>query len=780
MPDRPVRRMGQALGLAIACGLAAVLDLAIALDPAAPLGLGGPPAIAAEPRVEGPAPARPAPPPALPVPLTREAIRELLARLSDAEVRQLLMAQLDKAIPPAGPAPAGAAGPTGPAGPTGMTGMAGMGGMMMMDQEAGRVRDRLRAVLGSAARLPANLGAATARVTEGRDPGHLGRIALLFLLMLAIGRGVERLLGWLTADVRRRLREPHPGGAPTSAGQLVGRLVLDLLGLLVFALAAALTFFALYHGHDATRQLVVAALAGVVAVRLAALVARLLLSPRDPSKRLLAFDDRAARRLARGVVALAILYGVGDIGLGLLHVWGLPDDNELLLSVVVALVFLGLFLSLAWRSRGDIGALIRGEGAVGPFRRLLAELWPVLLTVYVAVVFLVGAFERFSGRPIGYAGILSLVVVVVLPLVDLALGRLLASAMRPADAGAAPAAASGYEPVLRRGIHIIVVVVGLLAIARLWGLDLFALSARSFGLRVTEALFSVAVTLLVAYLAWHLLKAAIDRRIAREAPPAAEPGAEGGGPGASRLRTMLPMVRAFVFVSLCAMATMIGLASLGVNIGPLLAGAGVVGIAVGFGAQTLVRDIVSGMFFLLDDAFRLGEYIDVGAVKGTVEKISLRSMQIRHHRGALHTVPYGQITRLTNESRDWTIVKLEFRLTYDTDLVKVKKILKRIGEELQQDPELGPSILQPLKSQGIMATDDSALVVRAKFMAKPGGVQYVIRREAFNRIVKAFAEQGIRFAHRQVTVFVPPGAAGAAAGAAATAPDAMGDGQTAG
>jgi small-conductance mechanosensitive channel len=553
------------------------------------------------------------------------------------------------------------------------------------------------------------------------------------------------------------------------------RLVFDLVTLLVFGVAAAATFFVAYHGHEATRQLVMAGLAGVMLVRLVAVAARFLLAPRDPGARLLSFDDAAARRLHGAVVALAGIYAVADIGLGLLVHWGLAEDVYLLLHLTLVLLFVGLFLYACWRSRADIAVLIRGGEGTGPLRRLLAELWPVLMTLYVAIIVLAGVIERLSGmRFAGYAGIWSLLIVIVLPLVDLAGSRLLAAEMGARGDGSG---ASAYEPVLRQGIHIVLTVAGLLLIARLWGLDLFALSTRSVGDRLTQALFSIAVTLLVAYLAWRLLRTAIDRRLEREAGPRAgrEPGEEGGGQGASRLRTLLPMVRAFVFVSLCVMATMISLASLGLNIGPLLAGAGVVGIALGFGAQTLVRDIVSGMFFLIDDAFRLGEYIDVGPVKGTVEKISLRSMQIRHHRGALHTVPYGQITRLTNESRDWVIVKLEFRLTYDADLVQVKRILKRIGEELQQDPELGPSILQPLKSQGIMGTDDSALVVRAKFMAKPDDRQYVVRREAYNRIVKAFAESGIRFAHRQVTVFAPPGAGAGAAGAASAA---LADGKT--
>jgi small-conductance mechanosensitive channel len=251
---------------------------------------------------------------------------------------------------------------------------------------------------------------------------------------------------------------------------------------------------------------------------------------------------------------------------------------------------------------------------------------------------------------------------------------------------------------------------------------------------------------------------------------AGEAGEE-GGEGASRLRTVLPILRMFAFATVVVLTAMLILSALGMNIGPLLAGAGVIGLAIGFGTQTLVRDVVSGAFFLADDAFRLGEYIEAGGVKGIVEKIGLRAMQVRHHRGPLHNLPYGQIQRLTNHSRDWIIMKLEFRLTYDTDLIKVKKILKQIGQELIADPEMGPNLLQPLKSQGVMATEDSALVVRAKFMSKPGSAPYLIQREAYTRIIRAFKENGIQFAHRQVTVFTAPGDSEAApanaAGAAA-------------
>jgi small-conductance mechanosensitive channel len=298
------------------------------------------------------------------------------------------------------------------------------------------------------------------------------------------------------------------------------------------------------------------------------------------------------------------------------------------------------------------------------------------------------------------------------------------------------------------------------------------MASQGLGARITGILVSVGLTVMLAYLVWQLARTAIDERLAREKAPqgVSDPG-EIGGTGASRLRTLLPLARGTIFVVLCVMSTLTILSALGVNIGPLLAGAGVVGLAVGFGAQTLVRDIISGAFYLMDDAFRLGEYIDVGDAKGTVEKIGIRSMHLRHHRGPINVVPYGAIRRMTNQSRDWVVEKLEFRLTYDTDIAKVKKIIKKIGQELAADPELGSYILQPLKSQGVLAMEDSAMLVKAKFTAKPGE-QFVIVREAYQRIKRAFDEAGIKFAHRQVTVLVPPGttpAAAAAAGAAAGA-----------
>ena len=490
-------------------------------------------------------------------------------------------------------------------------------------------------------------------------------------------------------------------------------------------------------------------------------------------QRLLPFDDAAARVLYRGMVTLACLYGFLDVLTFFLQRFGVPREPFLLVTMLTRLVFAVLYLRLVWRVRAPIAAKIRGDGQ-SALRRLLADLWPALMTAYVLCLLVVLTVEQLAGRlRTAKAGILSLLVVLAMPLVDMALCRLLARRARRIQPDGVARSGASFLPVLQRGYHIVVTAAGALVIVHLWNLDLANLATRGVGPRVAGALIDIGLTLMLAYLVWQLAKTAIDQRLEREARPqgVSDPG-EAGGTGGSRLRTLLPLARGTVFAVVCVMSVLSVLAALGVNIGPLLAGAGVVGLAVGFGAQTLVRDIFSGAFYLVDDAFRVGEYINVGDAKGTVEKIGIRSMQLRHHRGAVNIVPYGGIKKMTNESRDWVIEKLEFRLTYDTDITKVKKIVKRIGQELMADPELGPHIIEPLKSQGVMAMEDSALLVKAKFTAKPGE-QFVIRREAYQRIKQAFDEAGIHFAHRQVTVFVPPGSTdptrAAATGAAAAA-----------
>jgi small-conductance mechanosensitive channel len=284
----------------------------------------------------------------------------------------------------------------------------------------------------------------------------------------------------------------------------------------------------------------------------------------------------------------------------------------------------------------------------------------------------------------------------------------------------------------------------------LWGVDL------AVGRIFTSHVLSIVVTLLLGFIVWEFAKARIDSRLRQEMPATDTDGeGEGGGPGGSRTGTLLLLLRKFILTVLFVLVSLIVLSSIGVNIGPLIAGAGVVGLAIGFGAQTLVRDIIAGVFFLIDDSFRLGDYVESTGVKGTVEQISLRSIKLRHPRGMVYTVPFGNLKSITNFSRDYTITKLEIRVGFDTDLEKVRKIIKKLNKTLRKDEEINRVMLDDIKSMGIKEFDDSAMIVRIKFKTLPGE-QFLIKKEVYRMIREEFQAAGIEFASRNVTVSMTP------------------------
>ncbi|MDJ0614067.1 MAG: mechanosensitive ion channel [Rhizobiaceae bacterium] len=306
-----------------------------------------------------------------------------------------------------------------------------------------------------------------------------------------------------------------------------------------------------------------------------------------------------------------------------------------------------------------------------------------------------------------------------------------------------------FKPLLERAAGILVAIGGLGYVLSAWDVNI-----GERGNPITGFLD----TLMVIFFAWFLYSLVIvyiNNQLEEEGELAVadsgEPGEEMSGQSASRLATLLPLLRNVIVALIIVLAGMIILSNMGVDIAPLFAGAGVIGLAVGFGAQTLIRDIFSGGFFLFDDAFRKGEYIELGQIRGTVEKISLRSFQLRHHNGPLHTIPFGEITQLTNYSRDWVMMKLPLRLTYDTDVERVRKLVKKLGQRLLEHPEVGSLFLQPLKSQGVYKMEDSAMIIRVKFMTKPGD-QFVTRKVVYAAIRELFEQEGIRFASKEVTV----------------------------
>jgi len=358
---------------------------------------------------------------------------------------------------------------------------------------------------------------------------------------------------------------------------------------------------------------------------------------------------------------------------------GLTGDSHVLLLMLVGTLTTLLLTQSLWAARQAIASDIAGaRHDPGTLRVSFSRLWPNATVLLALLIWAELVLASLTGRtPLFGAALYTILLMLLMPSIDAALWR-----QSRAITHLGKSALSAGLRVLRLGL----VVIAFLSLAGAWRIDLWGIASDSLGAGAASAALQILVMLFIAYNVWQVVSIWVDRQIAGEdRRRAAEMGVEDtdieeqGGTGHSRLRTLLPILKRAAHIVLGVLVVLIALSALGVDTGPLLSGAGVVGLAVGFGSQALVRDVVSGFFFLIEDAFRLGEYLDVGDAKGTVENISMRSMKLRHHRGALNTVPFGAVDIIKNYSRDWATMKFRVRVPFDTDPNMVRKLLNETG-----------------------------------------------------------------------------------------------------
>lgn len=542
---------------------------------------------------------------------------------------------------------------------------------------------------------------------------------------------------------------------------LVQRFLLQLSRVIAFFVVATVINVVTTQPGSSDRYTVRLIIDSIAWIWLVVALARFVLAPTRPALRLCPFDDQTANFLTWRTGLLA---AIAAVGFGLLT-WMLQFGMQFgssRLGFWVNLAMHIVIITTTWQARRGITQMLSHGELDTPTSIRLSTTWPwIAIGLVVAHWFTVEIIVATGNATPQLLPVMmiTLAILIGLPMIEHGMRAVILDAM-PFDEDAAPAMLAAHRETQRGAIRcgrILLSIAIFFGLLWLWSVDIFALAQQGVGARFAGALIDVAIILMVAYAIWELVTIVVNRQIAIERAemgidPDAEAMADGeGGKGESRLATILPLVQLIVRIAIATLASLAIISQLGVNITPLLAGAGIIGLAIGFGAQTLVKDVISGMFFLIDDAFRKGEYIDIGNVKGTVEKISVRSMQLRHHNGPLNTVPFGEINFITNFSRDWVVMKLPLRLTYDTDAEKVRKMIKKLGQEMLEDPLIGGQFLQPLKSQGVIQMEDSAMIMRVKFMTKPGD-QWVIRRTVFARIRDLFEREGIKFAHREVTV----------------------------
>ena len=666
-------------------------------------------------------------PAALSADLNEAEFEAMLARLSDAEVRNILIAEFGArraALPEANTS------------------------LIETLQKTGEaLTTNASALLDKWPQLGEAFRAVGVRLSEA---GGIGLALLALFASLAVGFVVRHVWRRRAAQRQITLAERNLAtGAYGSVATILDAttfLLIELSSVAVFALTAMAALYLVFPNPD-IRYFASSYIAVVATVLVVKSCLDFMFPLNWPVYRLVGLSDQATRIVHLVVLGLAGLWMFEAITSQVMAHFGAPAGTPDLFSLLLGILWIALALSgvaLVSRTTAELSPSADERGLASAMTRN----WATIMTGA-----LIATWMLFTGGAL-VSGDVDIVATRIFYTMLVFIGfwaihRILSHYLRAQGMTDAIKAAIG------RAARALLLAAGVLIVFPVWGLLPETQVSAGTTERVINTVTNVALTALIGWAVWDFIRTLIDVRVEAEAPRAeTDEGADGeGGLGASRSATLLPLLRSTAMVVIGLVCVFTALSSLGVNVAPLVAGAGVVGLAIGFGAQTLVKDIVSGVFFLIDDAFRRGEYIDLGSVKGTVDRISVRSLQLRHHLGAVHTIPFGDISALTNYSRDWVIMKLPLRLTFDTDPKEVKKIVKRIGVELMEDEELGGGLLEPPKSQGVIQMEDSAMILRVKFKAIPGK-QFVIRRELLHRIREAFEEVGIRFANREVTVRV--------------------------
>lgn len=642
-----------------------------------------------------------------------ERINTLIELLNDPAVKAWLAEQSAKTAAAKSTPPAAAATP-------------------MLSDVLSRIRAHLDELTAAVPRLPDEIDRAwNILLVEFEDQG-LNSILALIVGFIAAGMGAEWLFRRFTAGYRQWMVGQSHQTPQGRAKALGGRLLYALLTTTAFVIGSAGAFL-IFHWPPLLREIVLGYLTVAIVIRAVMMTMRALLLP-PPLKiatrhefRSLPMSDESAQHWYRWIAINVAWFEFAGATLVLLATFGFDPESREVLGIAAGFVLLLLLLCAVWLRppKGFAEGELPGRIATKPAS------W--LLTAFFVWLWLL--------RGSGASGAFWLVLAAVaLPAAILLARTAVAYTLRPpADAAMKPVPPIVLA-VTDRAIRLTLIVAAVFFLTRVWNLDVTSMAqGDNLPVRLLRGAFSAAIIILAADFGWSLVKALIARKLGAPHAPGNEHLLD---PQEARLRTLLPIFQNILFAAIMVIAILMSLSAMGIEIGPLIAGAGVVGVAIGFGAQTLVKDVISGIFYLLDDAFRIGEYVESGSYKGTVENFSLRSVKLRHSRGYLFTVPFGELGAVQNMSRDWVIDKFSITVDYNTDVDKARKIVKKIGQELAEDPEYKSIVIEPLKMQGVQNFGNYGIELRIKMKTKPGE-QFAMKRRAYVLIKKAFDEAGI-------------------------------------
>ncbi len=602
--------------------------------------------------------------------------------------------------------------------------------------------------------LPAATTAVLQVVQSPQQRTYWSIVVVRLVLVLGLGYVAAVVTGLLLARARRNLAaHSHPSVAGKSVS-LLGLLLLDLVPVAAFAGAAYLTL-ALVDPRNETRLVALAWVNASIIVRLVLAAGRLLLAPEAPRIRLTAADDETAQYLQIWIRRIAGTSVFGFFGLQAAVLLGLSSSLYNTLLDLLGLIVVALALVLIMQNRKPAARLIRGpdqpEGteraAVALFRRRLAQTWHLLAALYLVLLYGVWALHVRNGFLfIVKATVLTLLVVLAARTLLRLLDHLFESGLRVNQDlrtrfPGLEQRVNRYFPVLHAAGNAVVYAAAILLVMEAWGLHITDWLTSEPGRVLGGAFARIVGIVVISVVIWEIASGIIERYLDETE----------GHVRSARTKTLLTVARNALMAVVAVVSTLMVLSELGVNIAPLLAGAGVLGLAVGFGAQRLVQDVITGVFILFQDLMSVGDVVKLGDQAGLVEAISIRTVRLRDLTGTVHTIPFSSITTVSNLTREFSFYVFDLGVAYREDVDQVMDAVTAIGAELQADPEIGPLMLAPIEIFGVDAFGDSAVVIKGRLKTQPIK-QWTVGR-AFNRLVKRkFDELGIEipFPHRTI------------------------------
>lgn len=600
---------------------------------------------------------------------------------------------------------------------------------------------------------------ATGQADDEKAQKRVGRVIMRLIVVMIGGIIIEWVLSRLLRRPARYVESRPVTNRWARVPLVIVRWIFELVPVAGFAASAyALLALPFYRpgGHS---ELV--SVAVITAYALSATLRTLInavFEPTRPTMRAIPLSDADAVRLNGWARRLAYTGVWGYYADQVLSLLGLPRVGYESILKLLGLALAIMIAMIVTEFRRPVSHWIRGSGTALPadmvrrieidrrvagLRKVLADIWHVLAMLYVLAAFVIWALRVEGGFEfLLRATLLTAAIFVAGRVASSTLVRLVdrSFAATPNLPQHVAARRRRYNRLSRNAIRIVVTVLAVLGVLASWGADTLGWLGSDTGHRIVSALSTIVVVIVVAVMVWEGFNGAIERYLART-DTSGRPVAR-----SARARTLLPLLRNALTFVLILIVALIVLSQLGVEVAPLIAGAGVVGVAIGFGSQKLVQDVITGAFILFEDTLAIGDTVTIGDHSGVVEGMTIRTVRLRSGTGELHTLPFSSITVVINQSRGFANFPFTIGVSYRQDADRAMDIMREVGEELRKDPVWGPELGAPVDVFGIDKFTDLAVMVSGQIRTMPGR-QVPVGREYFRRLKKRFDELGIVIPH---------------------------------